>query len=87
MVVKEKAWKHIFNTNGEFSQNCTEKQVMLFKATVNCLFDDIWCYLIIDCFDWKITAFWEAVVRGLLYPQIKNILKNDSIMNICKKLQ
>ena len=46
----------------------TEKQIMLFKTTVNCLFNDIWCYLVIGCFDWKIGVFQQTVVRGLLYP-------------------
>ena len=33
----------IFKTNSELSQNCREKQILLFKTTVNCLFNDIWC--------------------------------------------
>ena len=36
---------------------------MLFKTTVNWLLNDIWCYLIIACFDWKIGVFQETVVR------------------------
>ena len=31
----------MFNTNSELSQNHTEKQIMLFKTTVNWLFNDI----------------------------------------------
>ena len=42
---KEKTWKHIFSTNSELSQNCSEKQIKLFKTTVNCLLNDIWSYL------------------------------------------
>ena len=34
LLAKEKAWKHIFNTNSELSQNRTEKQIMPFKTTV-----------------------------------------------------
>ena len=28
LLTKEKAWKGNFNSNGELSQNCTEKQIM-----------------------------------------------------------
>ena len=68
LLAKEKAWKRIFNTNSELSQNWTENKIMRLKTTVNCLFNDIRCYLIIDCFDWKISIFQQTVVRGLLYP-------------------
>ena len=53
LLTKENTWKRIFNTNSELSQNRTENQIMSFKTTVNWLFNDIWCYLIIGCFDWK----------------------------------
>ena len=36
---------------------------MLFKATVNWLSNDMWCYLIIGFFDWKIGVFQQTVVR------------------------
>ena len=49
-------------------QNPTEKQIMLFKTTVNCLFNDMWCHLVIGCFDWKFGVFEQTVVRDLLYP-------------------
>ena len=68
LISKEKTWKHIFNANSEVLQKCTEKQIMPFKATVNWLFNDIWCYLLIGCFDWKIDVFQQTVLRGLLYP-------------------
>ena len=68
LLPNEKTWKHIFNTNSEFLQNCTEKQIILFKTTVNCLFNDT-CYLVIGCFDWKTGVFQQIVVRGLLYPE------------------
>ena len=61
LVKKKKTWKSIFNTNSELSQNSTKKHIMLFKTTVDCLFNDIWCYSVIGCFDWK------TVVRGLLH--------------------
>ena len=38
---KEKIRKRICNTNSELSQNLTEKQTILFKTTVNCLYNDI----------------------------------------------
>ena len=44
------------------------KQIMSSKATINWLFNDIWCYLVIVCFDWKIGVFQQTVVTGLLYP-------------------
>ena len=49
LLAKEETWKRVFNTNGELSQNRTEKQTMPFKTTVYWLFTDIWCYLVIDC--------------------------------------
>ena len=68
LLAKEKTWKLIFNTNSELSQNRTEKQIMPFKTTLNWLFNDILCYLVIGSFDWKIGIFQQTVVRGLLYP-------------------
>ena len=68
LVAKEKVWKRIFNTNSELSQNHTEKQIMLFKTAVNCLFNDIWSYLVIGCLDWKNGLFQQTVAGGLLYP-------------------
>ena len=63
LLAKENTWKRIFNTNSELSQNRTEKQIMLFKTTLNLMiFNDIWCYLVIGSFDWKI--FQQIVVRG-----------------------
>ena len=67
-LAKENTWKHLFNTNIELLQNLTKKQVMLFKTTLNGLFNDIWCYLVVGSFDEKIGIFQQAVVRGLLYP-------------------
>ena len=42
---------------------------MPFRTTVNWLFNDIWRYLIIGCFIWKIGVFSINSCRGLLYPQ------------------
>ena len=36
------------------------------KTTVNCLFNDISCYLVIDSFDWKISVFQQTAV-GIYY--------------------
>ena len=44
-------------------QNRKEKQIMPFKTTVNWLFNDMWCYLVIAFLDWKIGVFQQAVVR------------------------
>ena len=68
LLAKENTWKDIFDTNSELSQNSTGKQIMLFKTTVNCLFNDMWRYLLIGCFDWKIGIFQQTVVRDLLNP-------------------
>ena len=62
-------WKHIFNVNSELSQNRTEKQILPLKTTLNWLFNDIWCYLVIVSFEWEIGIFKQTVVRDLLYPQ------------------
>ena len=58
----------MFNTNSELPQNRTEKQIMPSKTTVNWLFNDIWCYLVICYFDWKIGVFQQTALKGLLYP-------------------
>ena len=68
LLAKDKTWKYIFNTYSELLQNGTEKQIMPLKTTVNWLLNDIWCYLVIGCFDWKIGIFQQTVLRGLLYP-------------------
>ena len=36
-----------------------KNKIIPFKTTVNWLFNDIWCYLVIGCFDWKIR--WKSV--------------------------
>ena len=41
LLVKEKTWKHIFNTKSELPQNRTEKQIMPSKTTINWLFNEI----------------------------------------------
>ena len=63
LLAKGKTWKRIFNTNSELSQNRTEKQIMPSKTTVNWLFNDLWYYLSIPYFDWKIDVFQQTVVR------------------------
>ena len=68
---KEKTWKDIFKTNSELLQNSTGKQIMLFKTTVNCLFNYIWRYLFIGCFNWKIGIFQQTVVRGFVVSLTK----------------
>ena len=63
LLVKEDIWKRIFNNNSELPQNRTEKQIMPSKTTTNWLFNDIWCYLFIASFDWKIGIFQQTVVK------------------------
>ena len=50
----------------------TEKQIMPSKTTVSWLFENIWCYLVIAFFDWKIGVFQQTVVR------VYYILKQNS---------
>ena len=77
LLAKEKTWKCIFNTTRELLQNCTEKQITLSKTTINWLFNDIWYYLVISCFDWKNGVFQQSVVR--VYYILKGCASNVSI--------
>ena len=77
LLEKEKTWKRIFNTNSELSQNRAEKQIMPTK-TINCLFNDVWCYLFIACFDWKIGVFQQTVIRVYYILKGKDTLRNFS---------
>ena len=61
------AWPN--NTNSELSQNRTEKQIVPFKTTVNWLFTDIRCYLVISCFDWEIVVLRQTVVKVYYIPK------------------
>ena len=60
---ERKDLKTHFNINGKLLQNCTEKQIIPSKTTVNWLFNDTLCYLFIACFDSKIDVFQQTVVR------------------------
>ena len=51
LLAKEKTWKRTVNINSKLSQNRTENQIMPFKTTVNWLFNDMSCYLVIAFFD------------------------------------
>ena len=51
---------------------------MPFKTTVNWLFNDIWCYLDIDCFDWKILVFQQTIVR--VYYILNRLLKSKNMV-------
>ena len=46
---------------------------MPFKATVNWLFNCLWCCLVIGCFDWKIYVFQQTVVSVyyILNPELQ----------------
>ena len=57
-------------TNSELSQNRTEKEIISFKTTVNWLFNDIWCYSVMGCFDWKINVFQQTVKKGFIVSLI-----------------
>ena len=62
LLMKEKIQKLIFNTDSELSQNHTEKQIMPPLTTVNWLFNDKWCYLLIACLYWKISFSRQTIV-------------------------
>ena len=51
LLEKEQTQKRIFKTNCKLFQNHTGKQLMRSTTTLNWLYNDIWCYLVIDCFD------------------------------------
>ena len=72
---ERKDLKRTFTINSKLSQNRTEKQIVPCKTIVNCLFNDVWSYLVIRCFDWKIGVFQQRVVRGffLFFVLIKNL--------------
>ena len=70
MLVKQKAWKNIFNTDSKLSEDLTQKQIMIFKTTVNRI--NLWRYLIICCFDWNTGVFQQTVVVRVYY-----IFKDD----------
>ena len=61
---KKRIEKAFFNINNELSQNYTGKlyQIMSFKRTVNWLFNDMWCYLVIVFLDSKIGVFQQKLV-------------------------
>ena len=69
LFTKEKTWKRIFNS--ELPQNRTEKQIMPFKTTMNWLVNDIWCYLLIACFDWEVGVFQQAFVGFIILIPIE----------------
>ena len=55
-----------------YSKIVQKTNYMPSKTTINWLFNDIWCYLFIACFDWKIDVFKQTVVR------VYYILNNNS---------
>ena len=66
LLAKEKPLKRIFNTNSELLQSGTEKQIVLSKTTINRLFNNIWCYLFIACFDKKKLPTFQLAVFFVL---------------------
>ena len=42
------------------------KKIIPFKTTVNCLLNNIWCYLFIAFFDCKIVVFQQIVVMVIV---------------------
>ena len=61
-------------------QNRAEKQIMASETTVNCLFNDILCYLFIVCFDWKIGFFQQTTER--VYYILNVLSKTKNVVKI-----
>ena len=74
LAKEKKAWKCTFNINSELLQNRTEKQIMPFKTTVNWLFNDTWCYLVMGCFDWKIWRFSTLSCKGFIVSIMEKLI-------------
>ena len=75
--------KRIFNTNSELSQNSIERQMMPSKTTINWKFSDIWCYLFIASFDWKIGVFQHTFGRiYYIFNNNKNSANTGSSVNL-----
>ena len=72
LLAKEKTWKRILNTNSEFSQNRTEKQIMPSKTAINWLFNDIWCYLFFVLIEKLFFLFFKKQLQGFIIKS-KNI--------------
>ena len=93
LLDKEKTWKRIFNTNSELSENHAEKQIMPSKIAINWLFTNIWCYLLIASFDWKIVVFQQTVLRvyyilnSFVCSKKKNYLKKVDIVNLIEIIE
>ena len=41
---------------------------MVFKRKLNWLFNDVWCYSVIESFDLEIRIFQQTAVKGSSYP-------------------
>ena len=62
---KKRPEKAFLTLIANYRKTVQKKQIMLPKTTINLLFNDKWCYLLIAFFDWKIGIF---QFKGLLYP-------------------
>ena len=87
MLAKEKIWKEAFNINSELSQNRTEKQIMPFKTTVTWLCNDMWCYLVIAFFDWKVGVFQQRVVNVYCILVSLSFVKSSWWFRLSKALE
>ena len=78
LLVEENTW-NAFLTKSELSQYRTEKQIMPFKTTLNWLFNDTWCYLVIGSFDWKqlqgvyCILKWNIYILEIYYLKINKL--------------
>ena len=65
------SWKRniTFLSNKNILSLCLRQYILkVYCFLVEVTFNDIWCYLVIGCFDWKIGIFQQIAARGLLYP-------------------
>ena len=79
--------KYFWLSNSELLQNCTEKQIMLFKTAASWLFNDVWCYLVIGCFDLKIGIFQQTVLRVYYMLKCKNGHNNKKMWRLWSEIQ
>ena len=80
-LAKEKTWKRKTHKHQimAISYRETNQAIQNKSSKVNLLFNDIWCYLFIACFDLKITIFQQIVVRVFYILNYKN---NTMSLNI-----
>ena len=52
------------------------------KTTINCLFDETWCYLFIACFGWKFGIFKQTIARVYYILNSLGHYRHATLMNM-----